>query len=124
MVTRRAAGVTKPVDRIQLSAAAAPLTLSPVPTVVRSALVEPHWRHAMEEEYEALVSNNTWDLVPRPRGANVVTGKWIFKHKLKADDSLDRYKARWVLRGSLSASGWSMTRPSAPSSSLLPPKLC
>jgi hypothetical protein len=40
-----------------------------------------------------------WDLVPRPPGANVVIGKWIFKHKLKADDSLDRYKARWVIRG-------------------------
>jgi hypothetical protein len=29
--------------------------------------------------------------------ANVVAGKWIFKHKLKADGSLYRYKARWVL---------------------------
>ena len=29
----------------------------------------------------------------------MVTGKWIFKHKLKADGSLERYKARWVLRG-------------------------
>jgi hypothetical protein len=38
-------------------------------------------------------------LVPRPPGANVVTGKWIFKHKLKTDGSLDRYKARWVLCG-------------------------
>jgi hypothetical protein len=37
-------------------------------------------------------------LVPRPPGANVVTDKWIFKHKLKPDGSLDRYKARWVLR--------------------------
>jgi hypothetical protein len=53
----------------------------------------------MEEEYEALVSNSTWDLVPQPPGANVVTGKWIFKHKLKADGSLDQYKARWVQRG-------------------------
>jgi hypothetical protein len=51
------------------------------------------------EEYKALLSNSTWDLVPWPPGANVVTGKWIFKHKLKADGSLDRYKARWVLRG-------------------------
>jgi hypothetical protein len=51
------------------------------------------------EEYEALLSNNMWDLVPRPPGANVITDKWIFKHKLKADDSLDRYKARWVLQG-------------------------
>jgi hypothetical protein len=50
------------------------------------------------EEYEALLSNSTWDLVPRPPGANVVTDKWIFKHKLKADGSLDHYKARWVLR--------------------------
>jgi len=29
----------------------------------------------------------------------VVTGKWIFKHKFNADGSLERYKARWVLRG-------------------------
>jgi hypothetical protein len=51
------------------------------------------------EEYEAMLSNNMWDLVPQPPGANVVTGKWIFKHKLKADGSLNRYKARWVLWG-------------------------
>jgi hypothetical protein len=29
----------------------------------------------------------------------VVTGKWIFRHKLASDGSLDHYKARWVLRG-------------------------
>jgi hypothetical protein len=98
MVTRRAAGVSKPGDRLQLSAAAAPPTLSPVPTSVRSTIAGPHWHHAMEEN-EALLSNSTWDLVPRLPRANVVVGKWIFKHKLKADGSLDRYKARWVLRG-------------------------
>jgi hypothetical protein len=37
--------------------------------------------------------------VPRPHGANVVTGKWIFKLKLHADGSLERYKACYVLRG-------------------------
>ncbi|WVZ83487.1 LOW QUALITY PROTEIN: hypothetical protein U9M48_030629, partial [Paspalum notatum var. saurae] len=47
----------------------------------------------------ALISNNTWTLVPRPPRANIVSGKWIFKHKFHADGSLDRYKARWVLRG-------------------------
>lgn len=30
---------------------------------------------------------------------NVVTGKWIFKHKPKAHGSLVQYKTRWVLRG-------------------------
>jgi hypothetical protein len=53
----------------------------------------------MTDEFSALLSNNTWDLVPHPPGANVVTGKWIFKHKFRSDGSLERYKAQWVLRG-------------------------
>jgi hypothetical protein len=53
----------------------------------------------MEEEYAALMSNDTWDLVSRPRSTSFVTSKWIFKHKFKADETLERYKARWVLRG-------------------------
>jgi hypothetical protein len=45
------------------------------------------------------MANKTWTLVPRPPGANIVTGKWLFRHKLKADGTLQRYKARWVVRG-------------------------
>jgi hypothetical protein len=53
----------------------------------------------MEEEYDVLIANNTWDLVPRPLGSNVITGKWIFKHKLNSDGTLKWYKAHWVLHG-------------------------
>jgi hypothetical protein len=53
----------------------------------------------MEEEYGALISNGTWELIPQPQGSNIVTGKWVFRHKIRADWTLDRYKARWVLRG-------------------------
>jgi hypothetical protein len=53
----------------------------------------------LEEEYGALISNGIWELVSPPQGSNVVTGKWVFTHKLCADGTLDRYKARWVLRG-------------------------
>jgi hypothetical protein len=63
-------------------------SLSPVPKTYRGGLVDPAWLSAMLEEYDALLQNHTWDLVPRPRQANVVTGKWIFKHKFSADGTL------------------------------------
>jgi len=72
---------------------------SPIQKTFRSAFADPNWRAAMEEEYAALLQNQTWDLVPRPARANVVSGKWVFKHKFKSDGSLECYKARWVLRG-------------------------
>jgi len=72
---------------------------SPVPSNYRSALADPNWRAAMADELQALIDNGTWRLVPRPPGANVVTGKWIFKHKYHSDGSLARHKARWVVRG-------------------------
>jgi hypothetical protein len=54
----------------------------------------------MQAEYDAWITNDTWSLVSWPPGVNLVTGKWIFCHKLLADGSLDRYKACWVLSGS------------------------
>jgi hypothetical protein len=54
-------------------------------------LKDPNWLEAMTEEYRALLGNDTWDLVPPPRNANIVFGKWVFHHKLKPNGSLDRY---------------------------------
>jgi hypothetical protein len=53
----------------------------------------------MEEEYGALLANQTWDLVSPLPHANIVSGKWLYRHKLNADGSLARYKACWVVRG-------------------------
>src|SRR6185312_726778 len=94
MVTRRMAS-----QAATLSATEGEPRVSPVTSSVRDALADPHWRRAMEEEYAALLTNQTWDLVPRPSGCNVVTGKWIWTHKRRADGTLERYKARWILRG-------------------------
>ena len=56
-------------------------TLSSISKTFRSALANPNWRATMEEEHAALLKNHTWDLVPRSPRANMVSGKWIFKHK-------------------------------------------
>ena len=64
-----------------------------MPKTSRVVLGDPNWRAAVVDECVALLQNDTWDLIPCPSRANVVSGKWIFKHKFRADDSLERYKA-------------------------------
>nr|GEZ64472.1 ribonuclease H-like domain-containing protein [Tanacetum cinerariifolium] len=61
---------------------------------------EPNWRYAMYDEYNALVKNGTWLLIPRPACVNMVRSMWLFKHKFHADKTLSRYKARLVANGS------------------------
>ena len=53
----------------------------------------------MTGEYGALLANDSWELIPPPANANILSGKWVFRHKLKTEGTLDRYKAHWVLRG-------------------------
>jgi histone deacetylase 1/2 len=59
----------------------------------------PEWKEAMDEEYGALMRNNTWKLVPPRSGVNIVDCRWIYKIKQKADGTVDRYKARLVAKG-------------------------
>jgi hypothetical protein len=47
----------------------------------------------LTDEYNALMKNNTWCLVPKPACFNVVTNKWIFRYKYNLDGLLSRYKA-------------------------------
>nr|GEV08289.1 hypothetical protein [Tanacetum cinerariifolium] len=44
------------------------------PTSFTIANNSPKWRQAMKEEYDALVKNGTWSLVPRASNTNVVDG--------------------------------------------------
>ncbi|GJZ84773.1 ribonuclease H-like domain-containing protein [Tanacetum coccineum] len=75
-------------------------SISPIPKSLFLALKDPHWSNAMYDEYNALVKNGTWVLVPRPADVNMVRSMWLFKHKFHADGTLSRYKARLVANGS------------------------
>nr|GEY90437.1 ribonuclease H-like domain-containing protein [Tanacetum cinerariifolium] len=59
----------------------------------------------MFDEYNALIRNKTWTCVPRPEGANIVGCMWLFRHKVLADGTLSRYKARLVANGSMQVEG-------------------
>ena len=45
------------------------------PVSHRDALREPAWCVAMADEFSALCQTNTWTLVPRPSGVNIVDSK-------------------------------------------------
>jgi histone deacetylase 1/2 len=69
------------------------------PTSTSQALQDPKWKMAMDTEFDALIRNQTWHLVPKPKGKNIIGCKWVYKVKRKADGSIDRYKARLVAKG-------------------------
>ncbi|KAL4555611.1 hypothetical protein LXL04_038235 [Taraxacum kok-saghyz] len=98
MTTRLKDGIRKPVTRLNLHTATSESS-SPLPKSYSHAFRDPNWLNAMKEEYHALISNGTWELVPRPANVNIVNCIWLFKKKFNADDSLARYKARLVANG-------------------------
>jgi hypothetical protein len=66
---------------------------------LQEALDDDRWKHAMNNEIDALQRNKMWHLVPRKRGANLIDCKWVYKVKRKADGSINRYKPRLVVKG-------------------------
>ena len=55
------------------------------PTTFEEASKHQCWRDAMTEEYDSILKNDVWDIVPRPEGKSIVTSKWIYKIKHAAN---------------------------------------
>jgi hypothetical protein len=53
----------------------------------------------MQEEYNSLLENQTWDLVPFPSGMKIVICRWVYRTKSTADGQISRYKARIFSKG-------------------------
>ncbi|WMV57710.1 hypothetical protein MTR67_051095 [Solanum verrucosum] len=95
-VTRSQHQITKPNPKY---ASMATLTSQIPPVTVKQACKDPQWRQAMQSEFDALMSNQTWNFIPPSDHQNIVENKWIFRIKRKPDGSIERYKARLVAKG-------------------------
>lgn len=62
------------------------------PSFYHQAINNPLWIDAMNKEFLALESNNTWTLVSLPPGKKTIGCKWVYKVKTLANGQIDIYK--------------------------------
>ena len=101
-VLRRSTRVRRPTNFYGTYINTAVTDLPPEPTTVEEALSGPEkdkWKEAMKKEMDSLKANDVYDIVKLPQHRKTVGCKWIFKRKVRADGSIERYKARLVAQG-------------------------
>ena len=69
------------------------------PRCYQEAVTDVKWRHVMHEEITALENNGTWKIVDLPSNKKPISCKWVYRVKYNSDGSVQRYKARLVVRG-------------------------
>ncbi|GAA0152462.1 hypothetical protein LIER_10939 [Lithospermum erythrorhizon] len=77
------------------------------PTSYTEASKSKVWVKAMSEEYDALMHNHIWDLVPPNQHHNIIGCKWVYRIKYLLDGSISRHKARLVAHGNRQQAGYS-----------------
>ena len=98
MTTRSQNGVFKPKKQLYL-ATKFPLPEPVEPSCITQAMKHPQWQAAMSAEFNALLSNGTWDLIPKQPHFNIIGNKWIFRIKRNINGSIARYKAHLAAKG-------------------------
>ncbi|MCH79360.1 retrovirus-related Pol polyprotein from transposon TNT 1-94 [Trifolium medium] len=84
------------------------------PTTAKQALQSSEWVKAMQEEYNALMKNNTWTLVDPPNHKRPIGCKWVFRIKENPDGTINKYKARLVAKGFHQKAGSDFTETFSP----------
>ena len=72
MTTRSKSGIFKPRQVLDLHAITNSSTEASEPTTITQAQKSSHWRKAMCDEYDALLHNSTWTLVPFHHTQNII----------------------------------------------------
>jgi hypothetical protein len=69
------------------------------PTCFEEAIQKKEWADSMTEEYQSIIKNDVWEIVPRLNSKDVVSSRWLFKIKRVVHGSIEKYKARFLVRG-------------------------
>ncbi|OIT37196.1 putative mitochondrial protein, partial [Nicotiana attenuata] len=99
VVTRSQNNIFKRRKNVDYTAKISQPETHPMPVTHKQAQKDSNWRDAMKAEFDALMKNQTWELVPPDHTRNVDSCKWLFRIKTNSDGSIDRYKARLVAKG-------------------------
>ena len=75
------------------------LDFTTIPKNIYVAFEYPECKNVVIEEIRAQEKNKTWELCTLPQGHKTMECKWVFTLKYKTDGTLDRLKARLVLKG-------------------------
>ena len=57
------------------------------------------WEEAIQKEIKSLIEKETWKTTTLPKGRKALPCKWVFDIKYNADGSIEKYKARLVIKG-------------------------
>ena len=68
------------------------------PQIYQEASHDPIWKTTMQEEFNSLHENETWELVPLPRKKKLMQCKWFYRTKVDDDDSDIKYNSRLVAK--------------------------
>ncbi|GJV02772.1 retrovirus-related pol polyprotein from transposon TNT 1-94 [Tanacetum coccineum] len=69
------------------------------PKNIKEAMADHSWIESMQDELNQFERLQVWELVPRPKGKNVIALKWLWKNKCDADNIVVRNKTRLVAKG-------------------------
>ena len=69
------------------------------PTYFEESIHRKEWEYVMTEEYQSIMKNEVWEIVPRLKNKDVVSSRCLFKIKHVVDGSIEKYKERFVARG-------------------------
>jgi hypothetical protein len=74
----------------------------PIPASHKEAMgstYKAQWEEAELKEITSILENDTYEMVRCPAGVSPLKGRWVLDVKSKADGSLERFKARFVVKG-------------------------